>query len=198
MLRRLPLFQDVARAFQSVAKQHGPATAIEQGAVQISYSELDRLSDVLAAKLVGAGLASGGLVGLAARQDPGTIISLLAILKAGGGYVPMPLYYPEARLRLMAADAGIGLVLGSVPALADMPIRRIAFDWQTCSDTASSAMPELNGDAVAYVMYTSGSTGTPKGVVVPHRAILRLVQGQDFMALGPDEQIGRASCRERV
>ena len=38
-------------------------------------------------------------------------------------------------------------------------------------------------------MYTSGSTGTPKGVVVPHRAILRLVQGQDFMAFGPDERI---------
>ena len=189
MLRRLPLFQDIARAFYSVAKQYGPASAIEQGAVRISYSDLDRLSDVLAAKLVDAGVVPGALIGLAARQDPGTIISLLAILKAGAGYVPMPLYYPEARLRLMAADAKLALILGAMPALADLPIPQIAFDWQTCTDAATRPLAAVKGCAVAYVMYTSGSTGTPKGVVVPHRAILRLVQGQDFMALGPDERI---------
>ena len=65
MLRRLPLFQDVARAFHSVAKEHGSACAIAQGTVQISYSDLDRLSDVLAGKLVAAGVTPGGLSGSA-------------------------------------------------------------------------------------------------------------------------------------
>ena len=189
MLRRLPLFQDIARVFASVAKVRAASSALQQGQLQISYAELDRLSDVLAARLVAAGIAPGMLVGVAATQDPGTIISLLAILKAGAGYVPLPLYYPEARLRLMAEDAKIDLFVGSVPALADMDIAQISFDWQTCADTAAPALSPPDGEAVAYVMYTSGSTGTPKGVAVPHRAILRLVQGQNFMGLGPDERI---------
>ncbi len=189
MLRRLPLSQDIARVFASIAKDQAASAALQQGQLQITYADLDRLSDVLAARLVAAGVAPGALVGVAATQDPGTVISLLAILKVGAGYVPLPLYYPEARLRLMAEDAKIGLSVGSVPALADMDIAQISFDWQTCTDTVSPSFPALDGEAVAYVMYTSGSTGTPKGVVVPHRAILRLVQGQNFMALGPDERI---------
>ena len=164
---------------------------------------------MLAEQLIKAGVVSGALVGLPAGQDLGTIISLLAILKAGAGYVPLPAYYPEARLRLIAADAKLAAIVGAVPALADLPIPQIVFDWKTCTDNISPALPDLTAETVAYVMYTSGSTGTPTGVVVPHRAILRLVQGQDFMALGPDErilqnspiafdEIGRASCRERV
>ena len=80
MLRRLPLFQDIARVFASVAKDHAASSALLQGQLQISYAELDRLSDVLAARLVAAGIAPGMLVGVAATQDPGTIISLLASL----------------------------------------------------------------------------------------------------------------------
>ncbi len=189
MLRILPLFQDVTRAFQGAVKNHAPAVAVVQGSVQISYADLDRLSDVLADRLIKAGVASGSLVGLAATQDPGTIISILAILKAGAGYVPLPGYYPEARLRVIAQDAGLALILGSVPALVEMTIPQTSFDWQSCTETTSPSLPTLDGEAVAYVMYTSGSTGVPKGVVVPHRAILRLVQGQNFMALGPDERI---------
>lgn len=189
MLRRLSLFQDIARAFCGVAKDRGTATALTQGVARISYADLDRLSGVLAGRLIAQGVTSGALVGLAATQDPGTIINILAILKAGAGYVPMPLYYPEARLRLMASDAKLTLIMGSIPPLSDMAIPQISFDWQTCQDTASPSLPTLDGEAVAYVMYTSGSTGVPKGVVVPHRAILRLVQGQNFMALGPDERI---------
>jgi amino acid adenylation domain-containing protein len=183
------MFQDVIQAFVSAAKDHGQAAALVQGSVQISYAEVDRLSNVLADSLIKAGVTPGGLVGLAATQDPGTIISILAILKAGAGYVPLPGYYPEARLRLMAEDAGLALIVGSVPALLDMKITQTSFDWQACTETANPALPALDGEAVAYVMYTSGSTGVPKGVVVPHRAILRLVQGQNFMKLGPDERI---------
>jgi amino acid adenylation domain-containing protein len=183
------MFQDVTQAFASAAKDHGQATALVQGVVQISYAEVDRLSNVLADRLIKAGVTPGSLVGLAATEDPGTIISILAILKAGAGYVPLPGYYPEARLRLIAEDAKLALILGGLPALAGLPIRQIGFDWQACTQTASPILPTADGEAVAYVMYTSGSTGVPKGVVVPHRAILRLVQGQNFMKLGPDERI---------
>ena len=189
MLRRLPLFQDIARAFTRVAKDRRSDTALVQGVVQISYGELDRLSDVLAANLIAAGLERGGLVGVSAVQTPNTIIALLAVLKAGGGYVPLAHYYPAERLKIIVRDDGLQLVIGSLPALADMGLREIGFDWKTCHEAAQPSLPALDGGDVAYVMYTSGSTGTPKGVMVPHRAILRLVRGQNFMDLGPDERI---------
>ena len=80
MLRRLPLSQDIARAFCGVAKDRGMAPALVQGATGITYAELDRLSGVLAGRLMTQGVGPGALVGLAATQDPGTIITLLAIL----------------------------------------------------------------------------------------------------------------------
>ena len=173
------MFRDVVQAFANFAKDHGEGVALVQGTTRISYGDLDRLSDVLADRLIKAGVAPGDLVGLAATQGPETIISLLAILKAGAGYVPLPIQYPEARLQLIVRDANLALIIGAIPALGDMAVPRITFDWQTCQDTARPLLPDLNGEAVAYVMYTSGSTGTPKGVVVPHRAILRLVLGQN-------------------
>ena len=189
MLQKQVSFNDVIQAFQSIAAHYGTATALVQGSGHISYADLDRLSDVLANRLMARGVTPGDLVGLAAAQDLGMIISLLAIMKAGAGYVPLPPYYPEARLQLMATDARLALIVGDIPALADMAIAQIAFDWKGCAETAAPALPALTGETVAYVMYTSGSTGTPKGVVVPHRGILRMVQGQDYMNLGPDERI---------
>ena len=135
------MFQDITLAFAQVAKERGAAVALQYGGIQISYGDLDRISTVLADRMIKAGVTSGELVGVSATQDPGTIIGLLAILKAGAGYVPLPDYYPAARLRLMAEDADVSLILGSVPALAGMAIPQIAFDWQTCPDTATPALP---------------------------------------------------------
>ena len=106
MLRRLPLFQDIARAFARVAKDQAASAALLQGQLQISYADLDRVSDVLATRLIAAGIAPGALVGVAATQGPGTIISLLAILKAGAGYVPLPAYYRNSGAGTCRSDRG--------------------------------------------------------------------------------------------
>ena len=107
MLRRLPLFNSVISAFRAVVKDQPAQLSLQHGDFGLSYAELDRLSDGLAADLARNGAAPGALIGVAAANGPGPIVALLAILKAGCGYVPLPDYYPADRLRLMAADAGV-------------------------------------------------------------------------------------------
>ncbi len=200
MLKTLNEARDISAAFAIVAEECATNTALVHDGRDFSYAELDRLSDRLAARLKEAGAGPGALIGVAARNDPLTIITLLATQKVGAGYVPLPDYYPDERLRLIARDAGLRLVVGSLPVLEEAGLTRIDFDWRTETSkvTANDAAtppkpPRPDPEAVAYVMYTSGSTGTPKGVVVPQRAVLRLVRGQDFMDLGPDERILQAS-----
>src|SRR5690606_29773986 len=192
MLKSLAPLTNLPGAFRGTASAHAGRPALLQDGREMSYGELDARSDVLAARLAAAGAVPGGLVGLAARQDIDTIIALVAIVKAGAGYVPLPDYYPADRLRHIRQEAGLGLVVGHLPALGDSGLCVIDPAGAEGAEDAPRTRPVLpapDGEAVAYVMYTSGSTGTPKGVVVPHRAILRLVVDQDFMRLGPGERI---------
>jgi amino acid adenylation domain-containing protein len=180
----------LARAFARSVAAHPEAAAVTDPAGEsLSYARLDSLSDGLAARLVADGVKPGDLVGITAERSVETIIGLLAIVKSGAGYVPLPDYFPAERLRLMAVQANVGRMIGKVPALAGMGITEFEVTKDAGAAQVFVPVSGVNGESLAYVMYTSGSTGTPKGVMVPHRGILRLVLGQDFANLGPDERI---------
>ncbi|MFX0544541.1 amino acid adenylation domain-containing protein [Roseovarius sp. S1116L3] len=194
MLRKLILPECIGSAFRLAVENFATNTALVHDGRDFSYAELDRLSDLLAARLKDGGVKQGSLIGIAAQSDPLTIIALVATQKIGAGYVPLPNYYPDERLRVIARDAGLHVIVGAIAALEESGLTRIDFDWTSEAAAATPIrQPACEPSAVAYVMYTSGSTGAPKGVIVPQRAVLRLVCGQDFMDLGPDERILQAS-----
>jgi amino acid adenylation domain-containing protein len=176
--------------FTEVARSFADGVAVSSGGDVLSYGDLDARSDALARGLLSAGVEPGARVAVAARRGPETIVAFLAILKAGAGYVPLPESYPSERLELIRAEAEIDFVVGDFPALEALGVRKIDPDTPVRADNAEAPpLPTPGAESVAYVMYTSGSTGRPKGVMVPHRGIVRLVQDQDFMDLGPDERI---------
>ncbi|MEU9336642.1 non-ribosomal peptide synthetase [Streptomyces sp. NPDC048290] len=154
-------------------------TAVEYGDESLTYQELDRLSDRLAARLGARGVRPGDLVGLAFPRGTGMVVALLAVLKTGAAYLPIDPDHPAPRVRHIVGHSRARYVVAD-PALAD------GFDQPgvTVVRHGPGAAPDdpppgwtpaqVTADTPAYVLYTSGTTGRPHGVVVTHGNVDRL------------------------
>ncbi|SFR29120.1 amino acid adenylation domain-containing protein [Lentzea waywayandensis] len=125
----------------------------------LSASQILRRADEIATSLVAKGVRRGDVVGVLLPRSAHAVEALLGVWLAGAAYLPLDPAFPDARLRAMVADSGAKLVLHRTDDLTG----------------AACALPEVTGNDRAYVMYTSGSTGRPKGVLVPHDAVLNLL-----------------------
>ncbi|MEU9987178.1 amino acid adenylation domain-containing protein [Streptomyces sp. NPDC048045] len=171
--------------------------AVVHGDTVLSYAELDHRSELLAARLREEGLPPREPVALLLRREPTLVVAALAVLKAGGVYLPIDPDYPADRVAYLLADSGARRVL-SVSDLADglaathdrpgedfTVLTLDTWDWRQTPGATPPAPdgPPPGADDAAYLMYTSGTTGKPKGVLVPHRGITRLVTGVDYVRL---------------
>ncbi|MBK7620032.1 MAG: amino acid adenylation domain-containing protein [Flavobacteriales bacterium] len=180
--------------FDRMCDRYPDHVAIELGSQRVTYAELRKLVDPLAAELVRCGLEHGEPVGLCFDKAIASQTAMLAILKAGGCYVPFDLSYPEERIRYMLDDAKPRFMLTHEHLLPQLPgceDRAILLDPLGAAASGSftgSAAPVRKHDtnSPAYILYTSGSTGNPKGVVVPHRGVVRLVRDQNYMQFSSD------------
>lgn len=122
------------------------------------------------------------------------MIAILGILKAGAAYLPLDRTNPAERLAFVLKDArAAAIIVGegiAAPADVDAPVLGI----ESLMGTSGSAeLPVLDGNALAYVMYTSGSTGTPKGVEIRHRSIIRLVRDVRYVQFGDSPRVLHAA-----
>ena len=158
-----------------------------------SYSELGEQARRMAEMLTKRGVRRGDAIGLVAHRCPETIAAMLGILSIGASYVPVDPVQPAARAKLLFELARVRLVVttrsvnGSGPSMSIETIDGVdaasSVSLQSDSDEKTRLLEshELSAEDPAYVMFTSGSSGKPKGVIVPHRAITRLVAGQDYL-----------------
>jgi len=133
----------------------------------VSYGELDRRSAALAARLREMGVKRGSLVAVALPRSIELVVALVAILRAGGAYLPLDPAHPPERLARIAALAKPVVALAESP-MVDLPLLPPA-DWPMAG---AALVEDGQPEDAAYVIYTSGSTGEPKGVVIEHRAII--------------------------
>ncbi|MDR7144118.1 non-ribosomal peptide synthetase [Rhizobium sp. BE258] len=170
------------------ALRNPAATALVFGNSQLSYGELDTISDALAVMLQERGVVRGDVVGLLLPRSLETVVCMLAILKAGAAYLPLDPAYPAEHLDYVIAECAPKIIFAetsSVPKLALIPgLETKTLDARAAIADASAARPAVQpagqpcGCDAAYVMFTSGSTGRPKGVVVPHRGLSNLILDQ--------------------
>ncbi len=166
--------------FAVQAATHPDRVALVAGTHRITYATLEARAQKLAHQLVAHGIGPEVRVGVCLARGPSLVVGLLAVLKAGGTYVPLDPSYPEQRLALLIEDSGAQLVLADPRSLP--VVHRLAGSARVVDVDALQPTPRdpptprrPRADNAAYVIYTSGSTGRPKGVVIPHRAAVNLV-----------------------
>ncbi|MGW2367846.1 amino acid adenylation domain-containing protein [Streptomyces sp. NPDC001667] len=187
--------ESVHAAFERRAAATPDAVAISSGDTRVRYAELDARANRLAHHLRALGVGVESPVGICAQRSVETVVALLAILKAGGHYVALDPRQPRERHATLVKEAGLKLILTQerlheqVSGLA----RTVVLDDPALDRSVLSVLPatglgaEVRPGHAAYVAYTSGSTGTPKGACIPHGAVLRLVQGSNFLTAGPED-----------
>jgi amino acid adenylation domain-containing protein len=163
------------------------AVGVVCGARILTYRELGRQANRLARYLVSRGVGPEQIVAIALPRTELMIVALMAVLKAGGAYLPIDAQYPPRRIEYMLSDANPALLLSDTSTLDQLAVSSlpcVALD-QDATTTALRSLPDgaltdagrtaaLLPGHPAYVIYTSGSTGAPKGVTITHAGITNL------------------------
>ncbi|KAL8794946.1 MAG: hypothetical protein Q9195_002528, partial [Heterodermia aff. obscurata] len=157
------------------ASERGNSVAICSWDGELSYAELDHLSQQLACRLRDSNIGSESMVSLLFEKSLSAIVAMMAVMKAGGAFVPLDPSHPKERLKSIVQEVGSGLLLCSEKCVDLFPdtfseVIIVGLSSLSAFPSTHSILPEVQSNSSLYVIFTSGSTGKPKGCVVEHSA----------------------------
>lgn len=179
MLARFAAARTIHALIEHQAARNPQAVAIESAKECVTYETLNARANRLAHWLIEEGVGPEKIVAILMERDVDAIVAILAVLKAGGAWLPLDPAYPLERQEYIVRDAGAMLVIASAASAAELvttpgvrvmdfhAVERLLPGYDT-HDPAVAVEPQH----LCYVIYTSGSTGNPKGVMVEHRNLL--------------------------
>ncbi|MCY8390895.1 non-ribosomal peptide synthetase, partial [Bacillus haynesii] len=173
-----PKGKAIHQLFEEQAKRIPDHTAVVFEDQKLTYRQLNEKANQVARHLREKGVKPDTLVGIMMERSSDMITAILGVLKAGGAYLPIDPEYPLERMRYMAFDSQVKVIISDVPlakGLTAESIELIHMDDERIAEQDRSDIDNVNqsGD-LAYVIYTSGSTGKPKGVMIEHQSLINL------------------------
>ncbi len=163
----------IHQMFERQARLNPTQPAVELEERSITYGELNERANQLARLLRSKGVQADEVVGVLTYPSPEMMIGIMAVLKAGGAYLPIDPEYPEARKSFMLNNCRAGIVLTNAAEAwnpgEDKEVLNLLDDSLYDGDM-SNLQPVQTARDLMYVIYTSGSTGDPKGVMIEHRS----------------------------
>ena len=160
--------------------QYPQNVALTFGAEKLTYTELNRRANQLASLLLTKNITKGDKVAVAVDRSAAMLIALLAVMKAGGVYVPLDPQFPLNRVNYMLEDSEAVLLITSKAHQGKFKSNAKELILEEEQDNLAQ-MPDIepevkvNGNDLVYILYTSGSTGMPKGVQVSHKNIVNFL-----------------------
>ncbi len=177
-----PADQCIHQAFEAQVVRTPDAEALAFEGESLTYEELNARANSLAHLLRAKGVGPDVVVGLHLRRSSALLIAALAIMKAGGAYLPMDPAYPADRTALYIEDSGTKVIVTDSALAVDLPdsaAETILMDNLPAETDTGNPDSGVTGAHMAYMIYTSGSTGRPKGVMVEHRNVANFFTGMD-------------------
>ena len=177
-----PLGQCIHRQIEEAVRRNPEAPAVKSGEHYLTYRELNEKANMLAHYLRSCGVGPEIIVGICVTRSLEMIVGILAVLKAGGAYLPMDASYPLERLAFMCEDSGMKILLTQKSIAQNLSTKGIvtldldSMNEQIGLQSADNPVNISTPQNLAYVVYTSGSTGKPKGVMLHHEGLVNLVQ----------------------
>lgn len=195
--RDYPKDKTLHRLFEEQVKKKPESIALIFKGIEVTYGELNQKANSLASVLKEKGVGPGCIVALLAERSIEMITAVLAVLKAGGTYLPLDPTFPRERLMLMLEDSRAVFLLiygpqsrsvfsdGDICTIEVMDLSEEELYRRKSSNPENIYRPEL----AAYIIYTSGSTGRPKGVVVGHRSVTRIVKNTNYIDITSEDRL---------
>ena len=175
-----PLHQRVDELISAQAARTPDALAVVAGARSVTYRELEQQCNRVAAALKAQGVVRGTLVGIHLERSLEMLVAVIAVMKAGGAYIPLDPDFPADRLSHMVSDSGLPLVIAGRDSAESAPSGQhrvldidALLNLEATGDVSADA--QADGNDLAYVLYTSGSTGLPKGVAIEHHSMVNFL-----------------------
>ena len=180
-----PMDKTISRVFEEQVEKIPDSVAVIFENEKLTYDELNKRANSLARVLRQQGVKGDSIVAIMLERSIEMMVGILAVLKAGGAYLPISPEYPDERVKFMLEDSGAGILLTKYEAYgkqlqeeSQAACKVTVFDLEdkTLYSGDSSNLEEISSSGnLAYVIYTSGSTGKPKGAMIEHYSVINRI-----------------------